>query len=441
MPRRVIILGAAGRDFHDFNVYFREAAEFEVVAFTAAQIPNIDDRRYPVELSGARYPEGIPIWPEDDLESLIRKFEIDTAFFAYSDVSYEYVMSLGSRVMAAGADFTLLGPEHTQLQSRAPVIAVCAARTGSGKSQTTRRIAAILRAQGKRVVTVRHPMPYGDLTKQAVQRFASYDDLAAHNVTIEEREEYEPIIEAGGVVYAGIDYGRILAQAEEEADIILWDGGNNDFAFFRPNLLITVVDAHRPDHALRYFPGGVNVRQADIVVINKIDTADAESIESALSTTRMLNPTATLVRAASPISVDHPELIEGKRVLVVEDGPTVTHGGMAFGAGWVAARRFGAAEIADPRQWAVGSIGDTFAKWPNTGAVLPAMGYGEQQTAELAETIESSDVDTVVIGTPIDLRRLITMSKPAVRVRYELEEEGEPTLEQLVTAFLEDHRN
>ncbi len=440
MPRRVIILGAAGRDFHDFNVYFREAAEFEVVAFTAAQIPNIDDRRYPVELSGARYPEGIPIWPEDDLESLIRKFEIDTAFFAYSDVSYEYVMSLGSRVMAAGADFTLLGPEHTQLQSRAPVIAVCAARTGSGKSQTTRRIAAILRAQGKRVVTVRHPMPYGDLTKQAVQRFASYDDLAAHNVTIEEREEYEPIIEAGGVVYAGIDYGRILAQAEEEADIILWDGGNNDFAFFRPNLLITVVDAHRPDHALRYFPGGVNVRQADIVVINKIDTADAESIESALSATRMLNPTATLVRAASPISVDHPELIEGKRVLVVEDGPTVTHGGMAFGAGWVAARRFGAAEIADPRQWAVGSIGDTFAKWPNTGAVLPAMGYGEQQTAELAETIESSDVDTVVIGTPIDLRRLITMSKPAVRVRYELEEEGEPTLEQLVKAFLEDHR-
>ena len=440
MPRRVIILGAAGRDFHDFNVYFREAAEFEVVAFTAAQIPNIDDRRYPAELSGSRYPEGIPIWPEDDLESLIRKFEIDTAFFAYSDVSYEYVMSLGSRVMAAGADFTLLGPEHTQLQSRAPVIAVCAARTGSGKSQTTRRIAAILRAQGKRVVTVRHPMPYGDLTKQAVQRFASYDDLAAHNVTIEEREEYEPIIEAGGVVYAGIDYGRILAQAEEEADIILWDGGNNDFAFFRPNLLITVVDAHRPDHALRYFPGGVNVRQADIVVINKIDTADAESIESALSATRMLNPTATLVRAASPISVDHPELIEGKRVLVVEDGPTVTHGGMAFGAGWVAARRFGATEIADPRQWAVGSIGDTFAKWPNTGAVLPAMGYGEQQTAELAETIESSDVDTVVIGTPIDLRRLITMSKPAVRVRYELEEEGEPTLEQLVKAFLEDHR-
>ena len=440
MPRRVIILGAAGRDFHDFNVYFREAAEFEVVAFTAAQIPNIDDRRYPVELSGARYPEGIPIWPEDDLESLIRKFEIDTAFFAYSDVSYEYVMSLGSRVMAAGADFTLLGPEHTQLQSRAPVIAVCAARTGSGKSQTTRRIAAILRAQGKRVVTVRHPMPYGDLTKQAVQRFASYDDLAAHNVTIEEREEYEPIIEAGGVVYAGIDYGRILAQAEEEADIILWDGGNNDFAFFRPNLLITVVDAHRPDHALRYFPGGVNVRQADIVVINKIDTADAASIESALSATRMLNPTATLVRAASPISIDHPELIEGKRVLVVEDGPTVTHGGMAFGAGWVAARRFGAAEIADPRQWAVGSIRDTFAKWPNTGTVLPAMGYGEQQTAELAETIESSDVDTVVIGTPIDLRRLITMSKPAVRVRYELEEEGEPTLEQLVKAFLEDHR-
>ena len=440
MPRRVIILGAAGRDFHDFNVYFREAAEFEVVAFTAAQIPNIDDRRYPAELSGSRYPEGIPIWPEDDLESLIRKFEIDTAFFAYSDVSYEYVMSLGSRVMAAGADFTLLGPEHTQLQSRAPVIAVCAARTGSGKSQTTRRIAAILRAQGKRVVTVRHPMPYGDLTKQAVQRFASYDDLAAHNVTIEEREEYEPIIEAGGVVYAGIDYGRILAQAEEEADIILWDGGNNDFAFFRPNLLITVVDAHRPDHALRYFPGGVNVRQADIVVINKIDTADAESIESALSATRMLNPTATLVRAASPISVDHPELIEGKRVLVVEDGPTVTHGGMAFGAGWVAARRFGAAEIADPRQWAVGSIRDTFAKWPNTGTVLPAMGYGEQQTAELAETIESSDVDTVVIGTPIDLRRLITMSKPAVRVRYELEEEGEPTLEQLVKAFLEDHR-
>jgi len=440
MARRVIILGAAGRDFHNFNVYFREAAEFEVVAFTAAQIPNIDGRRYPAELAGSRYPEGIPIWPEDDLETSIRKFEIDTAFFAYSDVSYEYVMSLGSRVMAAGADFTLLGPEHTQLQSRVPVIAVCAARTGAGKSQTTRRIAAILRAQGKRVVTVRHPMPYGDLAKQAVQRFATYDDLAAHDVTIEEREEYEPIIEAGGVVYAGIDYGRILAQAEDESDVILWDGGNNDFAFFRPDLLITVVDAHRPDHALRYFPGGVNVRQADIVVINKIDTADAESVERAISVTRELNPTATLVRAASPISVDQPELIEGKRVLVVEDGPTVTHGGMAFGAGWVAARRFGAAEIADPRKWAVGSIADTFAKWPTTGTVLPAMGYSERQTAELAETIEASDVDTVVIGTPIDLRRLITLSKPTVRVRYELEEQGDPTLEQLVTAFLEDHR-
>ena len=373
------------------------------------------------------------------MESLISESQIDVAVFAYSDVPYDHVMSLGSRVMAAGADFMLLGPEHTQLSSRTPVIAVCAARTGSGKSQTTRRIAAILRAKGKRVVTVRHPMPYGDLTKQAVQRFATYDDFSAHDVTIEEREEYEPIIEAGGIVYAGIDYGRILAQAEEEADILLWDGGNNDFAFYRPDLLITVVDAHRPDHALRYFPGGVNVRQADIVVINKVDTADTESIERAISVTRDLNPTATLVRAASPISVDHPELIEGKRVLVVEDGPTLTHGGMAFGAGWVAARDFGASEIADPRQWAVGSIAETFAKWPNTGKVLPAMGYGEQQTAELRETIESSDVDTVVIGTPIDLRRLMALSKPAVRVRYELQEEGNPTLDQLVSAFLQEH--
>ena len=321
MARRVIILGAAGRDFHNFNVYFREATDFEVVGFTAAQIPNIEGRRYPADLSGSMYPEGIPIWPESDLESLIRKFHIDAAVFAYSDVSYEHVMTIGSRAMAAGADLMVLGPQHTQIPSRAPVIAVCAARTGSGKSQTTRRVAAILKRLGKRTVTVRHPMPYGDLTKQAVQRFATYDDFAAHDVTIEEREEYEPIIEAGGIVYAGIDYGRILAQAEEEADIILWDGGNNDFAFYRPDLLITVVDAHRPDHALRYFPGGVNVRRADIVVINKVDTADTESIERAMSVTRDLNPTATLVRAASPISVDQPELIEGKRVLVVEDGP------------------------------------------------------------------------------------------------------------------------
>jgi predicted GTPase len=340
-------------------------------------------------------------------------------------------------VLAAGADFALLGPQQTQLESRRPVIAVCAARTGSGKSQTTRRVAAILRAAGKRVVTVRHPMPYGDLTKQAVQRFATYGDLTGHNVTIEEREEYEPIIEAGGVVLAGVDYGRILKQAEEEADIILWDGGNNDFSFFQPDLLITVVDPHRPDHALHYYPGGVNVRQADVVVINKIDSAEPAAVEQAASVARQLNPTAQFIRAESIISVDQPDLIEGKRVLVVEDGPTLTHGGMAFGAGWLAARRHGAAEIVDPRKWAVGSIAATFAKWPNTGAVLPAMGYSERQTAELAETIEASDADTVVIGTPIDLRKLIAFAKPAVRVRYELQEVGEPTLHTLVSDFLQ----
>ncbi len=438
MTERAIILGAAGRDFHNFNVYLRDNPAVEVVAFTAAQIPNIDGRRYPPDLAGPRYPQGIPIEPEDRLEKIIRHERVDVAFFGYSDVSYEYVMRLGSRVLAAGANYVLLGPRHTQIAADVPVIAVCAARTGSGKSQTTRRVAAILREMGRTVAIVRHPMPYGNLSAQAVQRFASYDDLEEHDVTIEEREEYEPIIAAHGIVYAGVDYRRILEQAQQEADVIVWDGGNNDTAFFRPDLLITVVDPHRPDHADRYFPGGVNVRQADAVVINKVDTASEEQIELATATVRRLNPRATVVLAASPIRVDDASLIRDKRVLVIEDGPTLTHGGMAFGAGWLAARRYGAREILDPRPWAVGSIADTYEAWPTTGPVLPAMGYGDAQRRELAATIAASDADSVVIGTPIDLARVITLDRPSVRVGYDLQEIGEPTLEHVIHRYYVD---
>jgi predicted GTPase len=435
MPKRVIIIGAAGRDFHNFNVYLRDNPDYDMVAFTAAQIPNIAGRRYPAELAGPRYPDGIPIEPEAGLERLIHEHAVDVAIFGYSDVSHQQVMTVGSRVLAAGADYLMLSPRHTQLAADVPVLAVCAARTGSGKSQTTRRVAALVRELGRKVVIVRHPMPYGDLTKQILQRFAKYDDFEAHNVTIEEREEYEPIVAAHGVVYAGVDYQRILDEAQREADVILWDGGNNDFPFYRPDLLITVVDPHRPDHAERYFPGGVNVRCADVIVINKVDTAGEEQIERALDSVRTLNPTATVVLAASPIHVDEPDRIRGKRVLVIEDGPTLTHGGMAFGAGWLAARRYGAAAIVDPRPWAVGSIAETFAAWPTTGHVLPAMGYGAEQMEELAETIRAADVDLVVVGTPIDLRRVIEFDKPAVRVGYELQTIGEPTLEQVLHRF------
>jgi predicted GTPase len=437
MTQRVVILGAAGRDFHNFNTYFRDNPDFEVVAFTATQIPDIDGRRYPPELAGSSYAEGIPIEEEDGLERLIRDQKVDIAVFSYSDVSHEQVMHVGSRAMAAGADFMLLGPRHTMLDSKVPVVAVCAVRTGAGKSQTSRRVAEILRGMGKRVVAVRHPMPYGDLTKQAVQRFANFEDLDKHEVTIEEREEYEPHLRAGSVVYAGVDYERILRQAEQEADVVIWDGGNNDMPFYTPDLLIVVVDPHRPDHAARYHPGEVNVRMADVVVINKIGTAGLDDIMTARRITTELNPDATIIEAASPIFVEDGDYIRGKRVLVIEDGPTVTHGEMPYGAGWVAARRYGAAEIVDPRPFAVGSIRDTFEKYPTTGAVLPAMGYGEKQTAELAETINKAPVDLVVVATPIDLRSLIEIDKPALRVRYELQEIGEPTLADVLSKFVD----
>jgi len=435
MPQRAILLGAAGRDFHNFNVFFRDNADYEVVAFTATQIPNIEGRVYPAALAGDRYPEGIPIEAEDDLESLIVEHGVDVAVFCYSDVTHEHVMHLGSRAMAAGASYLLLGARQTMLESSKPVVAVCAARTGSGKSQTSRRVAEILTAAGKKVVVVRHPMPYGDLVKQAVQRFETYDDLAKHEVTIEEREEYEPHIDAGRIVYAGVDYERILRQAEQEADVVIWDGGNNDLPFYLPDIYITVVDPHRPDHALYYHPGETNVRLADAIVINKVDTASLEDVEIAWETSRALNADAVVIEAASPLFVEDGESLRGKRVLVVEDGPTLTHGEMAYGAGWVAARRFGA-EIVDPRPYAVGSIADTYEKYPTTGEVLPAMGYGEEQVAELAETIDSADVDAVVIGTPIDLRRLIEIGKPSIRVRYELQEIGEPTLEDVLAPLL-----
>ena len=429
MPQRVIIIGAAGRDFHNFNVHFRDNPNYEVVAFTAAQIPNISDRRYPPELAGPRYPNGISIEPEDDLELLIVERNIDVAVFAYSDVSHDHVMHLGSRVLAGGADYILLGPKHTMLNASVPVIAICAARTGSGKSQTSRYVAAMLSGWGKRVVVIRHPMPYGDLVKQAVQRLASYDDLEKHEDTIEEREEFEPHIAAGRVVYAGVDYQRILEQAEQEADIIIWDGGNNDLPFYRPTFHIVVVDPHRPGHSAQYHPGEANVRMADCIIINKMDTASAEQAQAVRKTVTELNPQASIIEADSPITVEGAEQIRGKKVLVVEDGPTLTHGGMAFGAGWVAAQQHGAAEIIDPRPYAVGSIEQTFRAYPTTGAVLPAMGYGEEQIAELGQTINNSPADLVIIGTPIDLRRIVEIDKPSVRARYELVEREEPKLE------------
>jgi predicted GTPase len=428
MPQRVLILGAAGRDFHNFNVHFRENPDYEVVAFTATQIPNIEGRRYPAELAGTRYSDGIPIEAEEDLEKLIRDRDIDLVVFSYSDVTHEHVMHLASRVLAAGANYLLLGAAQTMLEARVPVVAVCAARTGCGKSQTSRRVIQAVAAMGKRVAAVRHPMPYGDLAKQAVQRFAAYEDLERHEVTIEEREEYEPYIAAGRVIYAGVDYERILRQAEQECDVLVWDGGNNDTAFFKPDVQITVLDPHRPDHALRYHPGELNVRLADVLVINKVDTASLEGVETTRRIARELNPEAIVIEAASPLFTEDSRRIRGARVLVVEDGPTLTHGEMAYGAGWVAARRFGAAEIIDPRPYAVRSIADTYAKYPTTGAVLPAMGYGREQIQDLEETIRATPADLVVIATPIDLRRLVDIAQPVVRVRYELQEIGEPTL-------------
>jgi len=429
---RVLIMGAAGRDFHNFNVFFRDRERYEVVAFTATQIPNIEGRLYPPQLAGPLYPRGIPIYPEEELEKLIAEENVDQVIFAYSDVPHEYVMHKASQALAAGADYRLMGAKHTMLQSTKPVVSVCAVRTGSGKSQTTRRVSDILQEMGKKVVVVRHPMPYGDLVAQTCQRFADYGDLDRYDPTIEEREEYEPHIDRGVVVYAGVDYERILREAEKEADVVLWDGGNNDLPFFQPDLHIVVVDPHRAGHELRYHPGEANLRMADVVVINKIDTADLADIAAVRENVRRTNPGAAIVEAASPITVNDPEAIRGKRVLVIEDGPTLTHGEMAYGAGVVAARRFGAAEIIDPRPYAVRSILETFARYPTTGALLPAMGYGEDQRKDLQETIANTPADLVLIGTPIDLRRVVEIQQPCQRVGYELQEIGQPTLTEIL---------
>jgi predicted GTPase len=433
-PIRTVIMGAAGRDFHNFNVFFRDNKDYQVVAFTATQIPNIDERVYPKELAGSLYPEGIPIHPENELADLIRKEKVDQVIFAYSDVPHEYVMHKASLVLASGADFRLMGIGTTQLRSSKPVVSVCAIRTGSGKSQTTRRVSLILRALGYKVAAVRHPMPYGDLVRQRVQRFADYSDLDKHECTIEEREEYEPHLDNKVIVYAGVDYEAILRQAEKEVDVVLWDGGNNDFPFYKPDLGIVVLDPHRAGHELRYHPGETNMILADVFVINKVDTAKPEDVIAVRESARRLNPRATVIEAASPLFVDDPKAIEGKRVLVIEDGPTLTHGEMAYGAGWVAARRFGASEIVDPRPFAVGSILETYRKYPSTGEILPAMGYGEEMTLDLEKTINNAKVDLVISATPIDLNRIIKVNKPMQRVRYELQEIGQPTLEEVLKA-------
>ncbi len=421
MRRRIVIAGAAGRDFHTFNTCYRNRPDVEVVAFTATQIPNIDHRTYPPSLAGPFHPGGIPIEPEEELESIIGSRRVDAVVFAYSDVSYEYVMSLSSRVIAAGADFVIPGSRDAMLESACPVVSICAMRTGSGKSQTTRYVAAVLEAAGLRTVVVRHPMPYGDLAAQAVQRFETFTDLDRHRTTIEEREEYEPHLAEGRVVFAGVDYEAILRQAETEADVVLWDGGNNDLPFYRPRLHLVVLDPLRPLDVGRYHPSEANVRMADGFIVNKTDSATAEQVGTVEAEARARNPKAPFFRATSPTRVDVPDLVRGRRVLVVEDGPTLTHGGMAFGAGVVAARRTGAAEIVDPRPYAVGSIRDTFEKYPSTGPVLPAMGYSDRQVEELEATIRAVDADTVVVATPIDLRRVLRIDKPSVRVRYDLD--------------------
>ncbi len=432
MRKKVIIMGAAGRDFHNFNVYFRNNEEFEVVAFTATQIPNIEGRKYPASLAGKLYPDGIPIYPEEDLPDLIKKYDVDIVVFSYSDVSHEYVMHKASLAMASGADFMLLGPKSTQLESKKPVVSICAIRTGCGKSQTTRRVVGILKDMGLTPVVVRHPMPYGDLEKQRVQRFATLEDMDKANCTIEEREEYEPHINRGVVVYAGVDYEEILRSAEKEADVVVWDGGNNDFPFFKSDLKIVVVDPLRVGHETTYHPGETNFLSADVIVINKIDTAPFENVERLRERIYRLNPDAIVVEAASPIFVEDYEKIKGKRVLVIEDGPTLTHGSMSFGAGFVAAKKFGASEIVDPRPWIKGSIKEAFEKYPQIGSILPALGYGEEQLKELEEIVNSSDAELVVVATPVNLGRIINMNKPYVRVTYELQEIGKPDLYEII---------
>jgi predicted GTPase len=435
--RRVIILGAAGRDFHNFNMVFRQDDRYEVLAFTAAQIPGIEGRRYPPELAGGLYPRGIPIVPESELCQLIRDQRVELCVFSYSDVSYAHVMHVASQCVAADSDFTLLGADRTMLRSSVPVIAVTAVRTGAGKSPTTRYLSRILKKLGLRVVAVRHPMPYGDLARQICQRFAAQEDLTAQNCTIEEREEYEPLIDSGFVVYAGVDYEKILRRAEKEADVILWDGGNNDLPFFQPTLHICIADPHRSGDEVGYYPGEVNFRRADLILINKCDTADEAKILSIERNALRLNRRARVLRTASPVTIDQPELLKGKRVLVVEDGPTLTHGGMTYGAGVVAVRRAGVSAIIDPRPFAVGSIASTYARYPNAAGILPAMGYGPEQIAELEETIRRTPADVVVIGTPIDLRKVLRLDKPAVRVRYELHEIKPGVIEDEVKRALE----
>lgn len=434
-PKNIIIMGAAGRDFHNFNTVYRDNKDYNVVAFTATQIPDIDGRKYPAKLAGKLYPKGIPILAEEELPVLIDQHDVEEVVFSYSDVSYEYVMSISAVVNACGADFTLLGGQKTMIPSKKPVISVCAVRTGCGKSQTTRKVCDELQKLGLKVVAIRHPMPYGDLSKQIAQRFAKMSDLTKHKCTIEEREEYEPHIMNGVVVYAGVDYGEILKQAEKEADVIIWDGGNNDLPFYAPDLHFVIVDPHRPGHELTYYPGEANLLLADVVIINKIDTASLEGIDDVRESIAMLNPEAAVIEAASPIFVDKPELIRGKNVLVVEDGPTLTHGGMTYGAGVVAAQKYGAAELVDPRPYTVASITKTFEKYPEIGTLLPAMGYGDKQVKDLEKTIAKTKADTVVIGTPIDLRKIIKISKPTTRVKYELQEIGTPTVGMILEEF------
>ncbi|MDI6917785.1 MAG: cyclic 2,3-diphosphoglycerate synthase [Thermoplasmatales archaeon] len=434
--KKVIIMGAAGRDFHNFNVFFRNNPEYIVAAFTATQIPDIEGRKYPKELAGENYPDGIPIYAENELPELIKRFDADQVVLAYSDLSYPYVMEKSAVVNAAGADFVLMGPKKTMLKSSRPVIGVCAVRTGCGKSQTARKIFKILKGKGLRVSSIRHPMPYDpDLTKQVCERFASYDDLDKYNCTIEEREEYEPYIDMGGVVYAGVDYEKILREAEKESDVIIWDGGNNDFPFIKPDLLATVVDPHRPGHEIGYYPGEVNLRMADIVVINKMDSAESENVKTVKKNIKNRNKNAKIIEANSPVTVDKPEIIKNKNVLVVEDGPTLTHGGMKYGAGFIAAQKFNA-NIIDPRKYAVGSIKKTYEKYSHLEKILPAMGYGKKQIKELETTINKAECDSVVIGTPIDLGKVLKISKPCVRVRYELVEKGKPDLEDVLKEFL-----
>jgi predicted GTPase len=443
MRKNVIIIGAAGRDFHNFNTYFRGNEDYNVVAFTAAQIPDIDGRKYPAELAGDLYPDGIPIYAEEELPELIQKLDVDDCVFSYSDVSYQKVMGVSAIVNAAGANFVLLGPHDTMIKSTKPVIAVGAIRTGCGKSQTSRKVIEYLMDKGLKVVAVRHPMPYGDLVAQKVQRFATVEDLAKHECTIEEMEEYEPHVVRGNVIYAGVDYEAILRAAEQDpdgCDVVIWDGGNNDFPFYKPDLNITVTDPHRAGHELTYYPGEVTLRMADLVVINKMDSADADGIQTLRENIAKVNPNAIVVDGASPIKVDDPSVIKGKRVLVVEDGPTLTHGEMKIGAGTVAAQKFGAAELVDPRPFTVGKLSETFEIYPNIGTLLPAMGYGEEQMKDLEATINNTDCDAVVIGTPIDLNRIVKIDKPNTRVYYDLQEIGLPDLAGAIDEFIKEHK-